>query len=602
MNNTILTEAFKQLKVLEEEAFDINSIDGVEDAKDFVEEDDSEDIVDIIDVYAEEEDELADSYVGKVILECNVCHSKIFEDADKVEIEGEDANLEEECPYCFSMDGYKVIGQVAPMGQVEEEIEITEEEPIDDEIADDIESEVPEEEVTEDEIVEESFRRKRRGKKINESKRTRKNRKISESYAEKVFKGPGLYDIYYYMIGVDGEETEDILYNGESQEIEEPSDLQDIIDDINSHDSGKYVWNFNYCEKVGELEESLNECGKLKKGKCKNDALNESTQKTHVVEALRTIDVGGIEDIIPDGVDVDEFKNKLQQNDCVVKGDEVYILKGTRFKLTPSGYFDYVVKIGDVEFDNWGTSPEEGEERGLFTLIMDESLNEGDSCPECGKNPCECEKDLEEDFKDVSITTDDSHMTMTSDEDGKVTVTTEPIKDEIEDDFMADEIGGDEMIAPIDDETMTEITDEPIEEPTIDDGEEEIDIDMDEFDDEGFDELGESYLKKVYENVNSFKTTGIKERGNKIKLEGIIGFTSGSKKKTSFIFEAKDISAKGKLRLIGENQEITRGKKAFTVSGRMRGKKFMCESFNYNYRAKNEKGKSTRLYGTIKRK
>ena len=421
MNNTILTEAFKQLEVLEEEAFDINSIEGTEDAKDFMDKDDSEDIVDVIDVYAEEEDELADSYVGKVILECNVCHSKIFEDADKVEIEGEDANLEEECPYCFSMDGYKVIGQVAPMGQVEEEIEVTEEEPVDDEIADDIESEVPEEEVTEDEVVEESFRRKRRGKKINESKRRRKNRKI-------------------------------------------------------------------------------NECGKFKKGRCKNDA-----------------------------------------------------------------------------------------------------LKEGDSCPECGKNPCECEGDLEEDFKDVSITTDDSHMTMTSDEDGKVTVTTEPIKDEIEDDFIEDEIGGDEMIAPVDDETIDEITDEPVDEPVIED-EDSVDVDMDEFDDEGFDELGESYLKKVYENVNSFKTTDIKEKDNKIKLEGVIGFTSGARKKTSFIFEAKDISAKGRLRLIGENQEITRGKKAFTISGRMRGKKFMCESFNYNYRAKNENGKSTRLYGTIKRK
>ena len=485
MNNTILTEAFKQLKVLEEEAFDINSIDGVEDAKDFVEEDDSEDIVDIIDVYAEEEDELADSYVGKVILECNVCHSKIFEDADKVEIEGEDANLEEECPYCFSMDGYKVIGQVAPMGQVEEEIEVTEEEPVDD-----IESEVPEEEVTEDEIVEESFRRKRRGKKINESKRTRKNRKINEAKSE-----PTKADILDWLAEHDqAYDDAEKFFKGNLT----GTSIENLKAWISEHNqlASDFEDHFN-CS----LEESLDECGKFKKGKCRNDA-----------------------------------------------------------------------------------------------------LKEGDSCPECGKNPCECEKDLEEDFKDVSITTDDSHMTMTSDEDGKVTVTTEPIKDEFEDDFMADEIGGDEMIAPIDDETMTEITDEPIEEPTIDDGEEEIDIDMDEFDDEGFDELGESYLKKVYENVNSFKTTGIKERGNKIKLEGIIGFTSGSKKKTSFIFEAKDISAKGKLRLIGENQEITRGKKAFTVSGRMRGKKFMCESFNYNYRAKNEKGKSTRLYGTIKRK
>ena len=440
MNNTILTEAFKQLEVLEEEAFDINSIEGTEDAKDFMDKDDSEDIVDVIDVYAEEEDELADSYIGKVILECNVCHSKIFEDADKVEIEGEDANLEEECPYCFSMDGYKVIGQVAPMGQVEEEIEVTEEEPV----------EAGDEEVNEA---------------LNES--------VSKDTLNELEEFLTINNISY-------RDFLDYLLNHVSDE-----QIHEVINEFND---------------VMGVNEALNECGKFKKGKCKNDA-----------------------------------------------------------------------------------------------------LKEGDACTECGKNPCECEKELEEDFKDVSITTDDSHMTMTSDEDGKVTVTTEPVKDEIEDDFIEDEIGGDEMVAPVDDETMAEITDEPIEEPVIED-EDGVDVDMDEFDDEGFDELGESYLKKVYENVNSFKTTDIKEKGNKIKLEGVIGFTSGAKKKTSFIFEAKDISAKGKLRLIGENQEITRGKKAFTISGKMNGKKFMCESFNYNYRAKNENGKSTRLYGTIKRK
>ncbi len=452
MNNTILTEAFKQLEVLEEEAFDINSIEGTEDAKDFMDKDDSEDIVDVIDVYAEEEDELADSYIGKVILECNVCHSKIFEDADKVEIEGEDANLEEECPYCFSMDGYKVIGQVAPMGQVEEEIEVTEEEPVDEEEpAEDIE--------TEEEIVEESFRRKRRGK-------------------------------------------------------------------------------------------GLNEGGKFKKGRCRNDALKEGRSTSTC---------------------------KLRPNEV---RDWFYDHEQALNDVT--NHFNK--KIEKISLDDLvGWIVEHG---GQLQADFENFFN-------CGS--------LDEDFKDVSITTDDSHMTMTSDEDGKVTVTTEPVKDEIEDDFIEDEIGGDEMIAPVDDETMDEITDEPIEEPTIED-EDSVDVDMDEFDDEGFDELGESYLKKVYENVNSFKTTDIKEKGNKIKLEGVIGFTSGARKKTSFIFEAKDISAKGKLRLIGENQEITRGKKAFTISGKMKGNKFMCESFNYNYRAKNEKGKSTRLYGTIKRK
>lgn len=411
MDNIILTEAFKELKLLEEEAFDIDSPTGIDDAKEYLEDEIVDDTLDVADVYAEEEEEVLDSYIGQVVLDCNVCHSKIFEDPDKVEIdeESQTANMKEECPYCFSMDGYKVIGQVAPMGQVEEEIEVTEEEPVEEEpvegeMTDDIESEVPEEEVTEDEIV----------------------------------------------------------------------------------------------------EESLNECGKFKKGRCRNDA-----------------------------------------------------------------------------------------------------LKEGDSCPECGKTPCECEKDLEEDFKDVSITTDDSHMTMTSDEDGKVTVTTEPVKDEIEDEFVEDEIdNGEEMLAPVDDETVAEIKDEVVDEPLEDEEpvEDEVeDIDIDEFDEEGFDELGESYLKKVYENVNSFKTTGIKEIKNKLCIEGLINFKSGNTKKTSFLFEAKDVDSKGKIRFIGENREITRGKKSFTVAGRMKGKKFMCESLNYNYRAKDEKGKSTRLYGTIKK-
>lgn len=403
MNNAILTEAFKKLNILEEEDFNLGSSEEVQEAEDFIDNDELDDTLDIMDLDAEEEVELSDSYIGKVVLECEVCHSKVFEDKDSVVFDEEShlANVTEECPYCFSTDGFKVIGQVAPFGEVEEEIEV-EEEPVD-------------------------------------------------------------------------EITDDLGEGGEPVEVDET----EIV------------------------EESLNECGKFKKGKCKNDA-----------------------------------------------------------------------------------------------------LNEGDVCPECGKNPCECGEELEEDFKDISVTTDDSHMTMTSDENGKVTVTTEPTDNEFEDDFMDIE-SGDEMLAPLEDETIMDIA----EEQPIDDeegfGEEDFgeeDIDIDEFDEEGFDELGESYLTKVYDNVNSFKTRKITESKNKLYLEGIISFKSGSKKKTSFILEAKDITKKGKIRFIGENKEITRGKKAFTVAGRMNGKKFMCESLNYNYRAKNEDGKSTRVYGTIKKK
>ena len=63
-------------------------------------------------------------------------------------------------------------------------------------------------------------------------------------------------------------------------------------------------------------------------------------------------------------------------------------------------------------------------------------------------------------------------------------------------------------------EYKTKISEEEIEEPS----EDEEEFDFDEVED--FDELGESYLKKVYENINSFKTTKCTEKGNKGEAGG----------------------------------------------------------------------------------
>ena len=136
---------------------------------------------------------------------------------------------------------------------------------------------------------------------------------------------------------------------------------------------------------------------------------------------------------------------------------------------------------------------------------------------------------------------------MTSEPDGKTTIVTEP-KDEFEYD---EESNGEEMIAPVSDEVQSDIN--PVEEPEEEEEESEeevdieeepdengegadVDVDVDEFSEDEFDELGESYLKKVYENVNSFRTSGVKMINNKLIIEGVIGFNSGKQKKTSFIF------------------------------------------------------------------
>lgn len=154
-----------------------------------------------------------------------------------------------------------------------------------------------------------------------------------------------------------------------------------------------------------------------------------------------------------------------------------------------------------------------------------------------------------------------------------------------------------EMIVPIDPEVEDEIEDNS----ELVDSEEEPnqeDVDIEEFDEESFDELGESFLKKHYSNVSSFKTTKIFDSGNNLFVEGLITFNSGSKKNTSFKFTPSTIR-NNKVKFFGENLQINNGKKAFKLNGRLDNNKLIAESLTYNYIAKNQKNESKRVSGTV---
>lgn len=233
-----------------------------------------------------------------------------------------------------------------------------------------------------------------------------------------------------------------------------------------------------------------------------------------------------------------------------------------------------------------------------------ESLTEEKNSEKLFRRFPELRRSVTESFKNVSLETEDERMTMTAEDNGKVTVTTEPIQ----------EADSGEMLAPVSADTENEIINanaeiideepaEEVEEPAIEEvPEEELDFDIEEVDEESMNELGESYLKRVYENVNSFKLTSCSTTPSQLVLEGLITFKSGTQKKTGFIFEAKDASKDGKVRFIGENAHLSRGRKSFTLVGSMNKNKLVCESFSYNYRAKNAEGKSTRIYGKITKK
>lgn len=391
MNNIYLSEAFKRMDALDEDIFEVDK-DGLTALKDFEDSSDEDDSITVVDPDAEDEEELEDSYIGKVILDCSVCHTDIYKNKDEIVIDDETdlANVGEECPYCYSSEGFKIIGEVKPFVETDFETE------------DDVDVEVDDEEVEKNESL-------------------RKNRRLKES-----------------------------------------------------------------C--------SINQCQKW--------------------------------------VDYDMKKYKKISDDTMEK------IKSSGYSVVKDQYGDYEV-IADRK---------------------DES---------CGKRKS---RKMKESIEDITIDTGDQEITVSAKD-----------KENIESDG--------EMIAPLSDEVKADIE-------TGSDN--TVDVDVDEFSEEDFDELGESYLKKVYENVDGYKTTSAKSKGNKLYLEGLIKFNSGKEKKTSFVFESKTITKTGKAKLIGENLQISRGHKSFKLTGTINNGKFISESLNYNYRVKNG-SESQRVYGTAKK-
>lgn len=766
-----LTEAFRALDALNEETFSVSD-DGIKKLAEFETDDDLLDEITVFDADAENTEDLEDSYVGKVIVDCNVCHSKIYKDKSDVVIDEEtqNANIDEECPYCYSTDGFKVIGEVAPMTtETEEKVEV------------------------EDDIEESCIRKRMK----NESFKFDYSQKVTEPfdwesddqeilikalsnlgfYAESDSRGGGEGTDHYYDIETDeeiwsedlSEEYEELsniwkkaikqgktykelqkdveqyyydilsavdrqldesfkfdysnsvnsLFNPNSDDIEIVIDalsdlglyaesdsrggnegnvhyytnegdevyaqsVKDEFSDIKNiwknavkqnktyKDLRKDISNYFYdITEYAETNESLNEAtvtdykGSLSNVLVKNkDNISKMATKGEIVKFLDSItdevrdkkyletvkrnmqkknDFGalqyiygiilsgegkGVKESLKEniGKDIDEYQQwvdydmKRYHKISDKTNDEI---RKAGLQVVKDKYGDYQVIAGKYDesvnedldrdlhiisdiIDNYKDIT--GYDiKDIFEKDSDKPVFNQDIVNETSDSIIEYVKDkygiditrqedilyklddklldmksklLDESVKDVTITTDDSRTTMTSEDEGKVTVTTEPIEEHKDED---------EVIEPLTDETEAEIEDN--------DGEE---VDIEDFDEESFDELGEGYFKKVYENVNSFKTSNVSTKNNKVIVEGVVTFDNNTKKNTKFIFES--VSKKNnKYRLIGENVNITKGNKAFSLMGSIKDKKFLSESLNYNYRTKNDIGKSTRCLGTIRR-
>lgn len=538
MNKQSLSEAFKAMELLNEETFDLDDTNVYDDLQDFII-DDNDNEISIIDMNAETQDDLLDDYVGQVILDCCVCHSKIYKDKDEIVIDDETqcANIDEECPYCSSMDGFKIIGEVAPYSETEVEVEVEEKDEDEDEIDDDIETE------EEKETVEESLK----SKKLNESQPRNKLSEDAEDIADRISifldKTSTIEDLSDYLDSYDLEHigaTMDALYDFSHSYFLNESQLKFVDNRKNAIIKGEGDYGFDEYdyEEDETVDESLNEDLTIIANIDNYEPWGEA-EKTY-----REIENAGM---------LADFEDLMEE-------------------LYPDG-----IEMGRLNDILWFNSEEILSMLGLWEPDPDDDGDQYDECMKtenCKEN--DDENEVNESIENIDIET----------EHEKIKVKTEEKEDH-----------DNEMIVPVETETEDEIEAEQIEDEPED--EEMVDVDFDEFDEETFDNIGESYLKKVYENVDSYKTSEVKlSKDNKIVIEGLIKFNSGNVKKTSFIFESKDMTKAGKLRFIGENCQISRGKKSFTLTGNLTNKKFISEALNYNYKTKNSDGKSTRVYGT----
>ena len=553
--NNYLNEAFKQLEMLNEEEFNLNDKDAVKDMKDFMGID-VDDSVEVIDPNAETEDDLEDSYVGKVILDCVVCHSKQYKDPNEVVIDddGELANVGEECPFCYTSDGFKVVGQVAPFDEDDEDD--------DDEFEDDEEHDDDEED---DDSEFESWRNRIQEclKRLNEAGMS------DEDEADTAI----LANIYTKTqqranAALTPDEKAVLAKYGLSRD----SGMKNIVDKD---------WNKLVQRRRGQDSDKVNLADRARKmgPRAKNNK--------DLYLAFRSSDTTDSHDARG------RYRQTYQRQRNIANSANMQEpVQQMKNALHSRNFANKELNSIDANAEDRRQKEINRHNDAMAAIDNDAKWRRKTYSDRKETNQKTIDKLLkrktDESLERVEVETEDQVLSMSQDDNGKVTVSSTPVET---------------TVVPVSDETQQDIelhTDEVNAEDAELNSENDA-LDIDDFDEQSFDELGEGYLKRVYENVDKYKTTAVKTSGKKLTVEGLITFKSGNTKNTQFIFEAKS-NKNNSLKFVGENAQISRGKKSFAISGSLNNKQLVVESFNYNYRGKDSQtGKSVRLYGTLKR-
>ena len=634
MGQMYIEEAFKRLNLLEDD-YSYSEDQQLELLNSFVS-DDIDDIPEeeIIDVEAETCDDLQDNYIGKVIIECDCCHTRLYKDQEDLILgSSEDGvelfNVDEECPVCHTTSGYRVIGKIEQYSDDahKEDEEEHDEEPEEEEVEKPEEVEEPEDDDFEEE-VHEALKEALDGDRCvavlnkNEFDETGDAEAIAAKIESDYIPGNGELETLNIECEAQGD---NIIFTGSKIDIDElynrmfpegitPDYVECSLDEsadtveFNSKEDAKKYYDEHRNELqdyksfedwfesgVEKLDEALNSV------EVKTDEGNVIVEKTDdklVVDLSSDhdldVDESGMED--PDLVDLDNTGGEMiaplsnEEEDDILNTAELNAEEDEEPEEEDIDDFEEeepededtdLPDLDEVEEDE--EEDEEEFEESLHESLSDRLRSKLDAMSSDDHDEEEDEDPLQESLSDRLKARLASMSSKGNDEDFEED--DEPLGEELSDDDESDE--GDDDEDHYDDEDNDEL---------------EID-DLEDFNESTFNKICESYLRRVYENVNGFKCTRAKSSNGKLMVEGVINFVSGNSKQTTFEFSKPTLTKRGKVVLEGLNKTFTNTQNAYILKGYVKDKEFISESMIYRYTAKtiNESNQqeSVKFYGRV---
>lgn len=585
-----LMEAFKALDQLNEDVFSVDA-EGIKKLNDFMQNDDSVDELSVFDIDSTEDDVIRDDEKcneGDMILDCCVCHSKVFKPISEVVVDEESqiANAGEECPYCFSVEGYKIVGQVKSSGEEEASVDEEASESDEDSIQDELDGaeevlDVPfsdldsdEEDEVQESVKDRIIKCHMKDKRIDESiDLLTKDNTIASLLRDNMDKLSSITNVNELRDAIMNLVNESDIANKPAaiklkRDLYSKKSVGALLSTIGTYMTGEKVIKIGR-NSTKSRKESFKHRRNIKESFKHRRTIKESFKHRRTIKESEDSDFQSAKDMweredpnfdFEEYVDefyfraVDELSKKYKDLDVepsIQSGMGAVFASYTRNdgkKMEASWDYQYELESLESAFMNATSS------KDFITAVksfIEKKLKNASEIEESFVKSKRF-KSRKESFKHRRITENVDTIKITSDD---ITISMDSDNDE--------------------DESIEGTNDNFVIEPVSDEAKEQIDFNS--IDRESAEDAIEESLKESFGNIKFFRCSNIVPRNNRFIVEGVIGFNSGRKRNTNFVFKPRKIT-ESKVIFKGYSKELKESVKSMSLVCRNRGKKCIAES------------------------